>query len=254
MTYCFDKDIAKRYGVDAAVMLWNLDYWIQKNKANGKHFYDGLWWTYNSAKAFAELFPFWSAKQVTRILTKLKDEGVIVTGNYNETAYDRTLWYAIRYDILEGKSTYPNGEIHLPKRENGNTQTGEPIPNIQTNIFPDDKKIGDDAPARTRKYSRSLYHSFEESEVATFDAFVSKFGTDEYAGVDLNYYYHYIKAWADSKGAKYRDWVAAIRKWLLKDYREGKLVKVQASPGDVLSEGAKEYLRMGMEDELWPNL
>lgn len=234
-------------------MLWNLDFWIQKNKSNGRHFYDGRWWTYNSAKAFTELFPFWTAKQVTRILGKLEDEGVIISGNYNTSAYDRTKWYAIDYEIYEGKSKTQSGENHLPVWANGNAGTGEPIPDNNPNINPDGNHIGDDAPARIPKKSRSQNCLFEDSEIATWEAFVSKFGTDEYAGADLEYYYGTIKDWAASKGARYKDWVAFVRNWMRRDFKDGKLVRVQASPGDVLSEGAKEYLRMGMEDELWPS-
>ena len=52
MIHFFDIDIAKRYGVMSAVLLQNLQHWIEKNKANGKNFFDGHYWTYNSKKAF----------------------------------------------------------------------------------------------------------------------------------------------------------------------------------------------------------
>ena len=48
MKHIFDVDIAKEYGVNEAVILESMNYWIQKNKANGKHFYEGEYWTYNS--------------------------------------------------------------------------------------------------------------------------------------------------------------------------------------------------------------
>lgn len=252
--FCFDPEIAVTYGVDAAVMIWNLDFWIQKNKANGKHFHDGFWWTYNTAQAFTELFPFWTAKQITRILAKLEDAGVIHTGNYNQTTYDRTKWYALDYEVLllsktfskTGKCISPNGQMDLPELANGFAGTGEPKPNNEANINPNSKHISSKRPARAVL--------FEDSEIATWDAFVSKFGTDEYAGADIRYYYDTIKDWAAAKGAKYKDWIAFVRNWMRRDFKDGKLVKVQATPGDVLSDGAKQYLAMGMEDELWPNL
>ena len=46
MKHIFDVDIAKEYGVNEAVILESMNYWVQKNKANGKHFYEGEYWTY----------------------------------------------------------------------------------------------------------------------------------------------------------------------------------------------------------------
>ena len=136
MNYSFDSDVAKVVGVDEAIMLQNIQYWIAKNKANNKHFYDDNYWTYNSIKAFESLFPFWSNKQITRILKKLVDEGYLISGNYNKQSYDRTKWYAI---TQKGYSILPNGQMDLPKKSNGFDQKGKPIPNINTNINTNNK-------------------------------------------------------------------------------------------------------------------
>ena len=136
MKYVFDAEVAEICGVDGAVMLHNLQFWIEKNEANNKHFYDGRYWTYNSMKAFAQLFPFWSERQINRILTNLENDGYIITGNYNKVAYDRTKWYAITemgYSILQ------NGDFHFTKQSNGNDQTVEPIPDINTDINTNNK-------------------------------------------------------------------------------------------------------------------
>ena len=59
MTYSFDCRLAEKYGVDEAIFLHNLYFWIvRKNEANGRHHHEGRTWTYNSMAAFARLFPF----------------------------------------------------------------------------------------------------------------------------------------------------------------------------------------------------
>lgn len=126
MDYSFNKDIACRYGIDAAVMIHNLYWWIRKNEANGRHYYDGKTWTYNSAKAFSELFAFWSAKQIRRILDKLRDDGVIYICNYNDNKMDRTQWYALSDEVYEiygdipkrEDCICPNGKMEVPRRAN----------------------------------------------------------------------------------------------------------------------------------------
>lgn len=34
MDVCFDSSIAKEYGINVAVILWKLHFWIEHNKAN----------------------------------------------------------------------------------------------------------------------------------------------------------------------------------------------------------------------------
>lgn len=95
MNFSFDGDFAKEHGVNEAIMYQYFSYWIAKNKANDKHFYDGYTWTYNSQKALTELFPFWNRAKIQRIIASLENQGLLIKGNYNQLAYDRTTWYAL---------------------------------------------------------------------------------------------------------------------------------------------------------------
>lgn len=138
MQHSFDVDIAKKYGILEAVLLNNMQFWIEKNKANKVNYFDGLYWTYNSIKAFSELFPYVSQKQIGLALKHLIDEGILKTGNYNKSSYDRTLWYAI---TEKGKCIFPGGKMDLTCRENGFDLEGKPIPYINTDINTDIKYI-----------------------------------------------------------------------------------------------------------------
>lgn len=124
MTHSFDIDVAMEYGVNCAIILQNLYYWVEKNRANEKHFYDGMYWTYNSVKAFEELFPYLSSKQIRSALNKLIDDGIIVDGNYNDSAYDRTKWYAV---TEKGMCFFQKGKHDLPHRANGDTEKDESL-------------------------------------------------------------------------------------------------------------------------------
>ena len=120
--FCFSKEDAEQYGVDGAVMLHHIRYWVAKNEANENNYHDNMYWTYNSTKAFAQLFPFWSARKIGRILSKLEDDGAIISGNFNGSRYDRTKWFTLANPITE------NDTLHLSKMVNGNTAIVEPIP------------------------------------------------------------------------------------------------------------------------------
>lgn len=113
MNHSFDIDHARIYGLHEAIMIQNLQFWIEKNRANGRHLYDDRTWTYNSVKAFASLFPYLSASAVRRTLNSLQEQGVIVSGNYNASQYDRTTWFA-----FADEASWLSDSSHLSKTTN----------------------------------------------------------------------------------------------------------------------------------------
>lgn len=94
MEHSFDIEVAQEYGIAEAIFIKHFQFWIAKNKANGSHQHDNRTWTYNSNKAFAELFPYLSTQSIRTSLKHLTERGVIITGNYNDNPYIKTLWYA----------------------------------------------------------------------------------------------------------------------------------------------------------------
>ncbi|MBX9267228.1 hypothetical protein [Chromobacterium violaceum] len=142
VVHSFDIAHAAMYGVEEAVFINNMAFWIAKNKANARHLYDGRTWTYNSIKAFGELFPYLSEKQIRRVLESLVRHGVIMKGNYNDQGYDRTLWYAFVDEsiFLNGHLICPNGQMEAPKRAKRNAQKGEPIPDGLPDSYTDGSK------------------------------------------------------------------------------------------------------------------
>ena len=100
MIHAFHTNDASRYGLIESVMLNNFRYWIGHNQANGKHLHDGRTWTYNSVKAFGALFPYLTSNQIRRCLESLVLQGVLIRGNYNESAYDKTSWFAFSDELL----------------------------------------------------------------------------------------------------------------------------------------------------------
>ncbi|SOB60616.1 protein of unknown function [Pseudodesulfovibrio profundus] len=123
MHHGFDVEVARAYGVEAAIILNCFHFWAQKNAANKKHIHDGLVWTYNSRKALAEIFPYWNENKIRRILEKMEKEGLIVTGNYNPSGYDRTKWYAISAQCICQFS-----QFHLADLPNRFGKNAQPIP------------------------------------------------------------------------------------------------------------------------------
>ena len=94
MKHSFEIAIADKYGIEVAVVFDMFCFWINKNEANENNYHDGKYWTFNSAKGFKKLFPYWSEKKIQRILQKMVEEDLIIKGNYNENPWNQTSWYA----------------------------------------------------------------------------------------------------------------------------------------------------------------
>ena len=241
-SYQFDPDMAERYGVDNAIMIWNLSYWIQHNEANGMHFHDGRTWTFNSVDAFTKIFPFWSKGQIRRILKSLEESGVIMTGNYNQSAYDRKTWYAFTDSFLQ---------MHLSKSTNGNDENDKSnkdsiINQDSTKIINEDNKPADGGlfPAETVTRPRKTSEPaclFADSRFADYAAFAEQFKAAEFVNVDIVYYYHAVADWSAQKGKKMKDWIATARNFIRGDIEKGKLHKITTGP--VLSPDAIQYLK-----------
>jgi hypothetical protein len=121
MNHAFNIDIAKKYDVNQAIMIENLAFWIKKNKANKKNFKEGYYWTYNSKKAFTELFPYWTERQIGTIFEKLIKNKIILSKQFNKDKWDRTNWYTIADKSI--RQMYSIDKTKLSNRPDKNDQS-----------------------------------------------------------------------------------------------------------------------------------
>ena len=96
-----DKHLASILGLNEAIILQRVHYWLEINKKNKKNYHEGKYWTYNTIKKWQGEFPFWSYETVKRTFKKLREANLIITNNFNVYQMDRTLWYTINYEKLQ---------------------------------------------------------------------------------------------------------------------------------------------------------
>lgn len=96
-TLIINTDLALVLGdLNEAIVLNQLNYWLEINKKADKNFIDDRYWVYNSYSDWkANDFPYWSEKTIQRTFTRLENKGVVVSANYNKLAIDKTKWYTI---------------------------------------------------------------------------------------------------------------------------------------------------------------
>lgn len=150
MNHSFDVDLAVQFGIEEAIIIENLAFWIKKNVANNQNFIDGDYWTYNTAKAFNELFPYMNPRKIARVLEGLEEKNILKSANHNKAKYDRTKWYCIideeilkKYKLPINTDNYSFDKLSngIDKTENGfdnlsnrNVDFVQPIPDINTDI------------------------------------------------------------------------------------------------------------------------
>lgn len=91
------------FGLDTAVFLDTIAYWIKTNASNKqpRNFREGRYWTYNTLDALHTMFPGWSRDTIRGIIRKCVKNGLLIVGNFNKQKYDRTCWYTLTDTGLE---------------------------------------------------------------------------------------------------------------------------------------------------------
>ena len=195
MDHSFDINFAKRYGLTEAIMIKNFQFWILKNKANKTHQYDERTWTYNSVKAFEELFPYLKPSQIRRCIESLVDQGVLIKGDYNANRYVRTSWFA-----FANESLFINQQMDLSNLTNGGANN--------------DKSITDSKPDEEEKPSKKkeFIPPFEEEVISFFQ----KNGQPEAQARKAFAHYNNF-GWKDSRGTQVKNWKQKMQTNWFKD-------------------------------------
>lgn len=145
-TLIVNTDLALVLGdLNEAIVLNQLNYWLEINKKAEKNLIDGKYWVYNSYSDWRiNNFPYWSEKTIQRTFTRLENKGVVLSANYNKLAIDKTKWYTIdtkklqelvdEFNSDEDKMT--NRQDKVTDRQDKMTcregQNDRPLPKITT--------------------------------------------------------------------------------------------------------------------------
>lgn len=91
----FNPEIAKKVGVNAAVIYENFKFWCSRNAKQGRNLRDGRAWYFASRTDLCKLFPYFSDSQVRTAIEKLVASELVIRGEYNLANYDKTSWYSV---------------------------------------------------------------------------------------------------------------------------------------------------------------
>lgn len=168
--HSFHVETAQEIGVEKAILLQHIAYWVGFNERAKKNFRDGRTWMYQSLEQMACHFPYWNKDKIFRMLKQLVKDGYLVKGNFNKSAYDRTAWYA----ISDAKCISQKCEMDGAKSQNGNWESATPIPDTKTEPKEEEEEEGG-APPRPPV---SLFRTLKNINNALIDKIVAVVGSD----------------------------------------------------------------------------
>lgn len=98
--HSFDPDVAKRLGINAAIIIANLVYLqTQREMQGGKDYYfEGRWWVRHTYESLSQWHSYLSVPQIKRIMKKLVEDNHIVMRHPKH--FDRTTYWSVAPEFL----------------------------------------------------------------------------------------------------------------------------------------------------------
>jgi hypothetical protein len=138
-----DPDLAVKIGLNEAIILQQIHYWIKINESKNRNNHDGYFWAYNTYSQWHKQFPFWSERTIQRIILSLEKNGLITSANYNKLKIDKTKWYRINYETLKTLDAVHDANLALPARQVVTIHDANlalPLPKIKQKITSENTK------------------------------------------------------------------------------------------------------------------
>lgn len=147
-TTSFDNDLALKYGVNEAIILNNLQYWVRLNKCNKseKNFVDGKYWTYQTYDALHNIFHYWSLKTIQRTIASMVNQGLIIVAQHKKSQHDRTNWYTLTDEMWS---------YFEPKNLSNSTMTDKDTRTGQNDLLHDDNLTSSEQDNMSNSYLNS---------------------------------------------------------------------------------------------------
>ncbi|WP_104694789.1 hypothetical protein [Helicobacter equorum] len=87
--HSFNVNVAKKVGVNKAILLQYIEFWVDKNKANKVLIHEGKAWVYHTASGFEEIFSYMKANTIAKYLVELEKEGYLHSSQNIEKGKNR---------------------------------------------------------------------------------------------------------------------------------------------------------------------
>jgi DNA-binding PadR family transcriptional regulator len=225
--HSFNVQVAIDYSIEKAVLLDNFFYWCQQNAANGKNIHRGRAYTYNTAEAFAQLFPYLKARKIAELLRQMELDGLLLSAQTqgtnrvkSYTLTDKALEYYT--SVAEAKTEQCNVQnSELPTYENPTLEDTEfKYCSIANNKQTNNKQHIDtpapepDAPKKEAKHKHGT-----QANVLLTDTELQKLN-EEYTSLKTTAAIEYLSLYKAEKNYKTKSDYLTLKRWVFKALEE----------------------------------
>ncbi|MBM4764717.1 DnaD domain protein [Bacillus sp. B15-48] len=221
--------LAAKIGLNESIFIQQLYYWLKESN----HVHDGQRWVYNTYEGWHEQFPFWSISTIRRIIAKLEQEQLIISGNYNRLKLDKTKWYRINYEALA--AIYDDEEMLSPvvhnEEEMSITSTQDepydaskwtaeetvmntPIPEITTEITSEKEEVKE-----THAKRKNPFEFFEQNGFGTIGGYIAEKISSWCMDLSEELVLEAMKLAVENGSKTWRYVEAILRDWASKGYQ-----------------------------------
>lgn len=122
----FDPLLAAQIGLDEAILMGRMRYLLVHNAAHAVHQSGGRVWCFGTVRGLAKLYPFWSRRQIERVLTSLttatetRPAVLLKRGSTDPT--DQRSWFTVTdafQALVPQARLLPSDETVTPPPQNG---------------------------------------------------------------------------------------------------------------------------------------
>ena len=191
--HSFGVELATKHGIAEALLLSYFRYYIEsaEKKQEPDKFHDGRYWTYASTRELARRFPYINRIKLLRAIQHLVDEKLIIKGNFNKLAWDKTSWYAFtekglqELEVVQNEPRVVQNEPTIPilstysvyLGSSGNKQTDN-AEVVNDNHFPGTKHDQETYNEAVSAYEKHIKTPLTASVVEEICAIVDDFGLE----------------------------------------------------------------------------
>ena len=149
MNHSFNTTLAERYGIEEAILIEHLYWWIHKNDCDEveEMFQEGRIWCRFTAKGISKYIPYMNAHKIWRVIQGLEKIDKIKVGNFNKLATNHTSWYAFSDDFIKELKQLNYDFSKIKNRILKNEKSNNIIINNsikENNIKEDNKRLSND--------------------------------------------------------------------------------------------------------------
>lgn len=200
----FSPTLAKALGINEAVILQQIHYWVGKKL----HYFDQRYWTYNTYAEWRKQFPWLSENGIKGVIKKLEKLGILDANNYNKWKFDRTKWYSINYEVLNS--------FEFAIVENSPTM-GQRVADEETKfVHSDGTESSRTIPKTTKTTTNNIFIKPSAQEVTEYAKSIN-YTLNGNQFID----FYESKDWFIGKN-KMKDWKASVRTWRNNELKNGK--------------------------------